>query len=115
MKQYNKVKGTIGEHMALEYLMKKGYKIVECNYRNSIGEIDLIAKDKNTLVFVEVKYKDNLLYGFPREMVGARKQSKIRTTALAYLKKNRLIDTVPIRFDVIEIVGEKITHLPNAF
>lgn len=115
MKQYNKAKGAIGEHMALEYLTKKGYKIIELNYRNSIGEIDLITRDKDVLVFVEVKYKDNLLYGYPREMVDARKQSKIRTTALAYLKKNRLIDVTPIRFDVIEIVGEKITHLLDAF
>lgn len=115
MKQYNKAKGTIGEHMALEYLIKKGYKAVELNYRNQIGEIDLIVKDGETYVFVEVKYKDNLLFGYPREMVTIHKQNKIRSTAMVYLKKNRLYEEVAVRFDVVEIIGEKITHIIDAF
>lgn len=115
MKQYNKAKGTIGEHMALEYLMKKGYKVIELNYKNQIGEIDLIAKDGGTYVFVEVKYKDSLYFGYPREMVTAQKQHKIRLTSMGYLKANRLYDKVGVRFDVVEIIGDRVTHLVDAF
>lgn len=115
MKQYNKAKGSIGEHMACQYLIKKGYKIIEQNYRNQIGEIDIIAKDGVTLVFVEVKYKGSLYYGYPREMVTAQKQHKIRLTSMGYLKANRLYDKVNVRFDVVEVVGERVTHLIDAF
>lgn len=115
MKQYNTIKGRIGEIMAAEYLEKKKYKILEKNYKNQIGEIDIIAKDKDVYVFVEVKYKDSLYFGYPREMVTPQKQRKIYQTATSYLKSKRLFDIVAMRFDVVEIVGERITHLENAF
>lgn len=115
MKQFNKTKGNIGEQMAREYLEKKGYECVETNYRNQIGEIDIIVKDKNTYVFVEVKYKDSLLFGYPREMVTYQKQNKIRMTASVFLKQKKLYDQVGVRFDVVEVIGDRITHIENAF
>ena len=114
MKKLNKIYGTIGEIDAEKYLKDKGYVIVTTNYRNRLGEIDIIAKDKNVLVFVEVKSRTTLLYGRPCEAVDERKQYKIRKTAELYLvtTKNYYAD---VRFDVIEILGDEINHIENAF
>ena len=114
MKKLNKINGTIGEIDAEKYLKDKGFVIVTTNYKNRIGEIDIIAKDKNALVFVEVKSRATLLYGRPCEAVDFRKQQKIRKVAELYLvtTKNYYAD---VRFDVIEILGEEINHIENAF
>lgn len=114
MKKLNKINGTIGEIDAEKYLKDKGFEIVKTNYRNRLGEIDIIAKDKNVLVFVEVKSRATLLYGRPCEAVDERKQHKIRKTAELYLltTKNYYTD---VRFDVIEILGDEINHIINAF
>ena len=114
MKKLNKINGTIGEIDAEKYLKDKGFVIVTTNYKNLMGEIDIIAKDKNVLVFVEVKSRATLLYGRPCEAVDERKQHKIRKTAELYLvtTKNYYID---VRFDVIEILGDEINHIINAF
>ena len=115
MKEFNKVYGGFGETKAKEYLENKKYQILATNYRSKIGEIDIIAKDKDTIVFVEVKYKESLRFGCPREMVTYAKQNKIRKVALGYLQSKGLFDKVNIRFDVIDILGDKITHIQNAF
>ena len=92
----------------------KGYAIVATNYKNRLGEIDIVAKDKNVLVFVEVKRRATLAFGRPCEAVDERKQHKIRKTAELYLvtTKNYYID---VRFDVVEILGDEINHIENAF
>lgn len=106
--------GVDGEKMAREYLVKHKYKILDTNYSNTIGEIDIIAKYKKIIVFVEVKHRHSTQYGLPRESVTLYKQNKIRQVALAYLKYKNLINS-PIRFDVIDILGDEITHIINAF
>lgn len=114
MKEKNKITGNIGEQKAQKFLKKNKYKILECNYTTQLGEIDIIAKQKDCIVFVEVKTRETLEYGRPSEAVGERKQNKIRKVAMLYLQRNKLFD-VPCRFDCIEIVGDKINHLQDAF
>lgn len=113
-KQENRVKGDIGENKAVKYLTDKGYEIIETNYKNKLGEIDIIAKDDTRIVFVEVKARATAKYGYPREAVNEYKQRKIRMVAESYLKSKRLLNSY-IRFDVIEILAGKITHLIAAF
>ena len=106
--------GTKYEKLAAAYLQKQGYEVVETNYRCFFGEIDLIAKDKSTLVFCEVKYRTNASRGNPLEAVNHRKQQIIFKCAMNYLtfKCRR---EVPSRFDVIGFQGDKICHIKNAF
>ncbi len=113
-KQENRVKGDIGENKAVNYLTDKGYEILETNYKNKLGEIDIIAKDGERIVFVEVKARATAKYGYPREAVNEYKQRKIRMVAESYLKSKRLLNSY-IRFDVIEILAGNITHLIAAF
>lgn len=113
-KEYNSIQGAIGELCAKKYLESKKYKILEQNYKNKLGEIDIIAMDKKTLVFVEVKERSTLAYGRPGEAVNICKQQKIRSVASLYLVKNNLHDS-PCRFDVIEVLGGEINHIENAF
>ena len=114
MKELNRVIGNSGESQALSYLTKKKYKILFTNYKNKIGEIDIIAKDKNYIVFVEVKKRETLAFGRPSEAVDQRKQQKIRLVAQGFLKQYKLFDN-DCRFDVVEIIGEEINHIENAF
>lgn len=110
----NKIRGDIGEIDAVDFLKNKGYSILETNFSTKFGEIDIIAKDKDVIVFVEVKQRETLAYGRPIEAVNYRKQNKIRRVAEFYLmlKHKSLCD---VRFDVIEILGDKINHEINAF
>lgn len=114
MNFFNKKEGAIGEFDAKSYLEKKKYKILQTNYKNKIGEIDLIAKDGEYIVFVEVKNRSSLAFGRPAEAVDERKQYKIRRVAQGYLHEKHLYD-VPCRFDVIEVLGEEINHIKDAF
>ena len=107
--------GLKGEVLAKEYLINKEYIILTTNYKNKIGEIDIIAKKDNVIVFIEVKTRESIKYGYPREAVNFYKQQKIRNVATVYLKFKGLYDKVLVRFDVIDIVGDKITHIENAF
>ena len=111
---YKKLLGRIGEKKAIEYLKKQGYKIVEKNYKNAFGEADIIAKDGEYTVFVEVKTRTEEKYGAPSEAVDVRKQKKYVRIAQAYLSYNRLTDT-PCRFDVVEIQNGEINHIKDAF
>ena len=113
-KDQNREKGKYFEEIARDFLKKKGYKILEQNYINKLGEIDIIAKFKKTIVFVEVKYRKNEYFGLPREAVNEFKQHKIRNIATSYLKSKKLLDS-ECRFDVVEILGDKITHIENCF
>ena len=107
--------GTSYEIKAEEYLMQKGYKILERNFRNRSGEIDIIAKDGEYFCFIEVKYRTTNDFGSPLEAVDYRKQNQIRKVAMYYLMKNKLSEWTPCRFDVIGFEGEKMTHIENAF
>ena len=109
--------GKRGEIIAKNYLIKKGYKIVETNYKNKLGEIDIIAKDKDCLVFVEVKTRTSRAFGDPLEAINFKKQQKIRAVATAYLKQHHILDC-NCRFDAIAVMGEgdsEINHIQEAF
>ena len=113
--------GPWGERLAAEFLREKGYKILACNYRSRFGEIDLIARHKNALVFVEVKLRKSPDYVQAREYVGSQKQSRIIATAECWLSENQT--QLQPRFDVIEIYAPEgistkepsVVHLENAF
>jgi putative endonuclease len=111
--------GLEGEAIALKYLRRKRYAIVETRFRFLRGEIDIVARDGGTLVFVEVKMRTGRAYGRPEESVTPGKQRQIRKVAEGYLLKRRLGD-VDCRFDVIAIrpddnAGFAIEHFENAF
>lgn len=106
--------GTEYERAAGYYLEQLGYEILQYNYRCRSGEIDLIARDGEYLVFCEVKYRSDAGKGSPLEAVDGKKQKTLYTCALFYLTE-RGIGNVPCRFDVIGIQGTKITHIRNAF
>ena len=108
------IEGAIGEHDAKEFLEDNGYKILATNFKNKYGEIDIIAKHKGYIVFIEVKARMNSEFGSPSEFVTPAKQQKVRSTAIAYLSAKHLTDA-NVRFDVIEILDEKINHIEDAF
>lgn len=110
-----KILGTSGEAKAAQFLRDKGYKILATNFSNKVGEIDIVAEDKNFVVFVEVKTRSSKLFGLPCEAVTWRKQQKIRQVSLSYLKSQKILNKVQSRFDVVEIVGDEIRHIENAF
>jgi putative endonuclease len=94
--------GNRGEEMAVRYLEKLGYSILERNYIFQHGEIDIIAREGNELVFVEVKLRRSSTFGTPEESITERKQKLLRRTAEGYLAVNNIVD-VPCRFDVVAI------------
>ena len=116
-RSYNKRQvGAEKETLAAEYLEKKGYFIIEKNYRVRQGEIDLIARDGTCIVFVEVKYRADDRSGDALEAVTRAKIRQISKMALFYLNQEKIsIDNTPIRFDVIGINGDTVTHIENAF
>lgn len=110
--------GDKGEQSAANYLKRLGYKIVATNYRAKTGEIDIIAKDKDCLVFIEVKTRRSTVYGLPSEAVNYRKQQKIINTAFCFLNQRGITDSA-CRFDIFEVyLGRDTTecnHIINAF
>jgi putative endonuclease len=107
-----------GQDEAERFLMDKGMEILERNYRVKSGEIDIIARDGEYVVFVEVKYRSGVGYVYPREAVGAAKQHRIRKTSLYYIAQHP--DTgCGYRYDVVEVLRENgqmaVTHLEDAF
>lgn len=112
--------GIYGELIAARYLRRKGYVILEPNFYSRFGEIDLIAQEKDTIIFVEVKTRSANYYARPVCAVTPTKQRRIRKTALYYL--SRFDREVNVRFDVIEvlvapkgIIKIKINHIKSAF
>jgi putative endonuclease len=114
----NRLFGNRGEGEAVRFLKQLGYKIVTRQMRNRYGEVDIIAQDHGTIVFVEVKTRKSLDSGHPTEAVTRDKQTKITRAALAWLKSKRLLHT-RARFDVIAIVWSpaepQIQHFISAF
>lgn len=113
--------GERGEQLAFDFLIGKGYEILERNYRYGHGEIDIVARDpgSNHTVFVEVKTRQNLEYGEPEYAITKRKQKQIRKMAELYLYEKE-IKELDCRFDVIAVLLERdgkptINHYENAF
>lgn len=108
--------GKIGEDLACEYILKKNFEIIERNFRCKIGEIDIIAKDKDELVFIEVKTRSQNKYGNPSDAVDKYKKKHIYHAAEYYMMINR-IENVFCRLDVMEVFmydsGTKINYLKN--
>ena len=103
------------EIKAAKYLEKNGYKIIEKNFYSSHSEIDIVAIDKNYIVFIEVKYRKNNKKGSPLESVNYKKRNRIIKGAKYYLHKYYYNQDVEVRFDVVSIEGEDITIIKDAF
>ncbi len=110
--------GKKGEEIALRFLKKNGYRVVERNYVCKMGEVDIIAKEKDTLVFIEVKTRTSTVFGPPQLAVTSSKQMQISKAAWSFLKEKR-IENVKARFDVVAILirpeGEEIELIRDAF
>ena len=112
MSRYKIDLGKSSEAIAAGFLERNGYKILECNYKSWFGEIDIIATDRHTLCFVEVKSRSSCEYGIPKEAVGRHKQRKISQSALSYLKARQLMNQ-SCRFDVLSVIQD--TEGRNSF
>lgn len=110
--------GKQGEQLALKRIKRLGYKCITRNYRCPLGEIDLIAKDKDCLVFIEIKTRKGKSLSYAKEAVDSRKKRQLSKVALAYMKSNNCSDTKS-RFDVVAInLSEdkpQIEVIQNAF
>lgn len=117
----SKLIGAWGEAVAAEYLRKKHYKIIASGYHSRFGEIDLIARNRKYLIFVEVKLRKSSNFAQAREYVDSRKQDRLRLTASIYLSQNPT--NLQPRFDIIEIyapegmatISPEIYHMEDAF
>lgn len=112
--------GNAGENMAATYLLEHGYKISERNYRCPIGEMDIVAFDGDELVFVEVKTRTSLRYGYPYQAVDYRKQQRYYRISAFYRASHPQYADLNCRFDIIEVYllnndTQNINHIKNAF
>lgn len=107
--------GSRYEAEAAAFLERMGYRILEQNYRDRRGEIDLVAREGRYLVFVEVKYRKDDRCGYPEEAVAVKKQQRIRHTAEYYLYTHHYGEETACRFDVVSIDGEKMRIIKDAF
>src|SRR5262245_1321656 len=119
MRSWRRWRGQHGEQMAVQFLQRQGYHILHQNYRCRGGEVDIVAWDGPTLVFIEVKTKGQALFGAPQAMVDARKQKKIVHVAMVYVQQHQLQD-VNVRLDAVPItllpgMPPEVTHVPGAF
>ncbi len=110
--------GKGGEDAAASFLKENGYKILARNYKTRLGEIDIIAKDKDTFCFIEVKTRQSEKFGLPQEAVSVFKQRQISKAAICYLKENKLMEKKS-RFDVVSIMDlegvSRLDLIRNAF
>lgn len=114
----NKNLGKEGERIAVEYLRKKGYRVIEENYRTRRGEIDIICEQRGSVIFVEVKTRKSMSFGRPEEAVDSRKRKKMAEIALDYLTEKHLNGRVDCRFDVVAITEKSpriVNHIVDAF
>jgi len=111
--------GRRGEELAVKYLMNKGYEILARNYRCKIGELDVVARHAQALIFVEVRSSSSLAFGWPHESVNKKKRAKLRLVAQYYIQSTCF--KLPVRFDVIGISFgtdgklRNIEHVEDAF
>jgi putative endonuclease len=106
--------GRKGERTAVRYLLRQGFDILARRYQGRSGELDVIAFDKDELVFVEVKTRGTEAFGEPWEFVDWRKQQILRRTAEEFIVDHDL-GRYPYRFDIVSVVGDKVELLRNAF
>jgi putative endonuclease len=110
--------GRRGEQLAVDHLLRKGYRVLKRNFHTRRGEIDIIARQGDQIVFVEVKTARGKAYGSPRDWVDVRKQARVIHAAVVYLALQRIQDT-DCRFDVIAIEmyrsKPRLIHIINAF
>lgn len=120
MLDFRKKIGFEGEKLAAKYLKRKGYKIVQTNYRCKLGEIDIVAEQNKIIVFVEVRTKHSEKLGLPQYSVNTAKKGQISRAALCYIKEKKIVDQT-CRFDVIAITfpsdskEPRFEHIENAF
>lgn len=116
MAKHNEL-GKEGEQAAICYLENKGYQIRHQNWRSGRKELDIVAEDQGELIIVEVKTRRNKLYGNPEDSIDEKKLRRIVASADAYVRTFSI--DLPVRFDIISLVGEKspleIEHIKNAF
>ncbi len=115
MKNHTRQIGSTYEHIAVKYLQEHNIEILEVNYRKRQGEIDIIGKEDDTLLFIEVKFRKSDRFGTPLESISPLKQKKIRTVAELYLAEKKTNSSSTCRFDVIGILGQDIIWLKDAF
>lgn len=110
--------GNSGEEVAVDLLKNNGYKILARNYKSKLGEIDIVAYDKDTVCFVEVKTRHSDTFGLPQEAISAAKQRRISKAALMFLKEKNLLER-KARFDVVSIIytqdSPKLELIKDAF
>lgn len=116
MAEHNDI-GKRGEEIAVVYLKKKGYQIIYINWQEKKFEVDIIAQDKNDIVFVEVKTRSTDFFGQPEEAVTPSKQKHLIEGANYYIEKNEI--DLNCRFDVVAVIinskGETVNHIKDAF
>lgn len=120
MKKFNKAVGNYAEQIAVNFLIKNHYNIIERNFRNHLGEIDIVCLKDNCLIIIEVKGRYDINFGYPLESVTVSKQKTIAKVVASYINfKN--FHNMNVRFDVIEILFNKnnslyiINHIKDAF
>ena len=120
MHSYNKDIGSFGEALARDYLISKGYKILNMNFRNKFGEIDIICKKNNLLIFCEIKSRYSNSFGSPIESITCYKQKQIIKLSELYLISKKYYN-FNVRYDIIEVIFNTITsshiinHVQDAF
>ena len=120
MHSYNKDIGSFGEALARDYLISKGYKILNMNFRNKFGEIDIICKKNNLLIFCEIKSRYSHSFGSPIESITCYKQKQIIKLSELYLISKKYYN-FNVRYDIIEVIFNTITsshiinHVQDAF
>ena len=110
----NRKTGVLGEVDAIDYLKKIGYTILDTNFSTYTAEIDIVARDGDTIVFIEVKARMTARFGRPVEAITPHKIKKIISAAKLFLVRHRLYES-NVRFDVIEILYDELNHIKNAF
>ena len=120
MHSYNKDIGSFGEALARDYLISKGYKILNMNFRNKFGEIDIICKKNNLLIFCEIKSRYSNSFGYPIESITCYKPKQIIKLSELYLISKKYYN-FNVRYDIIEVIFNTITsshiinHVQDAF
>ena len=113
--RYKRKVGNEKEQAAGLFLQMQGYDILEYNFYTKYGEIDIVAKNDEYLVFVEVKYRSNKRKGLPEEAISYRKMQKITKAAQYYMLRHGLAEDTPCRFDVVVILGQEQRLIKDAF
>lgn len=111
--------GKHAEESAYHFLENEGLKLIQKNYHTPYGEIDIIMQDKESLVFVEVRFRKSTRFGTPAETVGLQKQRKIRASAAYFLQQHQKLSNFPCRFDIVALIENPetgtISWIQNAF